>query len=74
MLQTQSIYDPTLELLRKLMSFESLQWFQLVWGTALALYYGHRISIDLDFFSCKEFDEQALLQCLLKEANSTIKN
>ena len=49
------------------MSFSSLQWFQLVWWTALALYYGHRISIDLDLFSSEYFDEQAMQIALLKE-------
>jgi len=67
MLQTQSVYDSTLGLLKKLMSLSCLQWFQLVWGTALALYYGHRISVDLDFFTDQEFDEQKLLQDLQSE-------
>ena len=32
----------------------------LAGGTALALQLGHRISVDLDFFTLKEFDEDAL--------------
>lgn len=32
----------------------------LAGGTALALYLGHRISVDLDFFTQNNFDEQAL--------------
>lgn len=60
MLQTQSIYPATLELLRKLMAFEYLNSFNLVGGTALALQIGHRISIDLDLFSISDFDEKDL--------------
>lgn len=50
MLQTQSVYPTTLELLKRLMAFEPLNQFNLVGGTALALQFGHRISVDLDFF------------------------
>lgn len=38
------------------MELPSLQPFSLVGGTALALRYGHRSSIDLDLFYHKEFD------------------
>lgn len=51
MLQTQSVYPATLELLKKVMALPSLSDTSLVGGTALALYYGHRISVDLDLFS-----------------------
>lgn len=51
MLQTQSVYPTTLELLKKVMALPSLSDTSLVGGTALALYYGHRISVDLDLFS-----------------------
>jgi len=30
----------------------------LAGGTALALQFGHRISVDLDFFTDKKFDEK----------------
>lgn len=36
--------------------------FYLAGGTALALYFGHRRSVDLDFFSDELFDQEALLQ------------
>jgi len=36
----------------------------LAGGTALALRLGHRVSIDLDFFSKKEFEEQTLVKQL----------
>lgn len=36
----------------------------LAGGTALALHIGHRISVDFDFFTRKEFDENYLIQKL----------
>ena len=50
MLQFKTIATTTLELLRGLQQLKSLTDTRLVGGTALALQYGHRISIDLDFF------------------------
>ena len=50
MLQTQTITPDTLALLKQLSAQQSLQEMRLVGGTALALQYGHRQSIDLDFF------------------------
>jgi len=40
--------------------------FYLVGGTALALYFGHRMSGDFDFFSQKPFDESALISRISK--------
>lgn len=41
---------------------------QLGWvlygGTAIALRYGHRVSVDFDFFSAQPLDRQALGQAL----------
>ncbi|HNQ67602.1 MAG TPA: nucleotidyl transferase AbiEii/AbiGii toxin family protein [Bacteroidales bacterium] len=51
MLQTQAVSPNTLELLKKLQSLNELKKFRLVGGTALALLFGHRLSVDLDFFS-----------------------
>ncbi|MBR4198920.1 MAG: nucleotidyl transferase AbiEii/AbiGii toxin family protein [Bacteroidales bacterium] len=50
MLHLQTIHPDTLELLRKLSLLPELSQMRLVGGTALALQYGHRQSIDLDFF------------------------
>ena len=50
MLHHQTIHPDTLELLRKLSLLPELSQMRLVGGTALALQYGHRQSIDLDFF------------------------
>ena len=36
--------------------------FYLAGGTGLALQFGHRLSLDLDFFAHDHFDEESLLQ------------
>jgi hypothetical protein len=43
--------------------------FYLAGGTALALQWGHRISVDLDFFTPEPFDANVVLGLLL----STVK-
>lgn len=39
-----------------------LEDFYLAGGTGLALQFGHRLSLDLDFFAKEQFDEEMLLQ------------
>jgi hypothetical protein len=56
MLQEQALPATTLVVLKKLSSLNFLDPFNLVGGTALALFWGHRISIDLDFFTDKKTD------------------
>ncbi|MGB6687524.1 MAG: nucleotidyl transferase AbiEii/AbiGii toxin family protein [Terracidiphilus sp.] len=48
--------------LRGLQDAHLLDRFYLAGGTALALQFGHRLSLDLDFFARDHFDEDALLQ------------
>lgn len=62
MLHTQTVDGSTLELLRSLQQKEYLNDFFLVGGTALALYYGHRKSIDIDLFTNHAFDASWLLE------------
>lgn len=64
MLHTETIDQPTLELLKKLQQKKYLQGFFLVGGTALALLYGHRKSVDIDLFSNFGFDSGQLLENL----------
>jgi len=66
MLQTQTVKEGTFRLLKTLMSDEKLSHFYLVGGTALALYMGHRESIDLDLFSRQLFDIDETLEYLVK--------
>ncbi len=67
MLYKATIDDSTLELLIRLMADEALNDFVLVGGTALALQLGHRISVDIDLFSTKAFDQNILLDYLRTE-------
>ena len=60
MLQTHAIKEETFGLLKTLMLDEKLSQFCLVGGTALALYMGHRESIDIDLFSQQLFDYEEL--------------
>ena len=71
MLQYRTVYPTTLELLRKLMLLPELQDFFLVGGTALALQLGHRISIDIDLFTQKDFNTKKLLLMLNKQFEIT---
>lgn len=56
MLSYHTIEPYTLELLKKLSNKDFLSETRLVGGTALALQYGHRMSIDLDFFGSIDSD------------------
>ncbi len=64
MLHKETIDAATLELLKRLMGDERLQGFVLVGGTSLALQMGHRISVDLDLFTEKEFEADDLREYL----------
>lgn len=48
--------------LRSLRDAGVVESFYLAGGTGLALQFGHRLSLDLDFFAGVEFNEDALLQ------------
>jgi len=74
MLSLRTIEPHTLELLRKLSANPLLVHARLVGGTALALQYGHRKSIDLDFFSYESFDQEALSESLRQLGNLEIQN
>jgi len=60
MLHQETVEPATLELLNQLFSKDYLSGFALAGGTALALQLGHRISIDLDFFSYQPFNANEL--------------
>ncbi|MCY1660558.1 nucleotidyl transferase AbiEii/AbiGii toxin family protein [Chryseobacterium sp. SL1] len=64
MLHKETVSTEMWELLQRLMNDEKLKDFNLVGGTALSLQIGHRLSIDIDLFTTKGFDEQALLKHL----------
>ena len=56
MLQKKVIEQKTLDLLIKIQSIAEFKELRLVGGTALALQFGHRQSIDLDFFGNTTFE------------------
>lgn len=62
MLHKETVDTSTLELLKELQSKPYLNGFHLVGGTALALYYGHRRSIDIDLFTNNSFEASKLLE------------
>lgn len=73
MLHTKTVDTRTLDILRACMELKSLENFVLVGGTALALQYGHRKSIDLDFFGNINFlDPQELLLDFKTVGNTTL--
>lgn len=72
MLRTDTVSKQTLELLNSFCTHPKLTDFFLVGGTALALQLGHRISIDLDFFSVKPLKTNELIGILEKEYNAEI--
>jgi predicted nucleotidyltransferase component of viral defense system len=49
------------------MQLPELHRFSLVGGTALSLYYGHRLSVDLDLFSTEDFTNDSIIPILEKE-------
>lgn len=60
MLRFDAIPDSLRNLLMRLASLPSLEDFLLGGGTSLALRFGHRLSVDLDFFTTREFDSEHL--------------
>lgn len=73
MLQQNAIPSSTLELLKQISAISQVNSFGLGGGIAVALRLGHRLSVDLDFFTNVEFDTQALFQLITKRfANSEV--
>jgi predicted nucleotidyltransferase component of viral defense system len=74
MLSYRTIEPHTLELLKKLTANPLLCELRLVGGTALALQYGHRMSIDLDFFGRIEIDKEELKDSLRENGEFSVIN
>ena len=64
MLSIQTVNPDTLELLKAISLQPEVQETRLVGGTALALQYGHRQSVDLDFFGRIPEDKYELIDAL----------
>lgn len=72
MLQTQTVESGAFSLLKQLMEIPVLKEFSLVGGTALSLIYGHRKSVDLDFFSTKKFKNEKIIDALKESFASSL--
>ena len=60
MLHFDAIPSPVRKLLDTLVRLPAITGFALGGGTSLALRFGHRLSLDLDFFTTREFDPENL--------------
>ena len=65
MLQTSTVKESTLELLKRLQAESLLATTRLVGGTALSLQIGHRESEDLDLFSVEPLEGMLVQQMLV---------
>ena len=73
MLSFQTVLPDTLELLKVLMQQPLLKDMRLVGGTSLALQYGHRRSVDLDFFGSTTEDIDELTSMMQECATNMVK-
>lgn len=67
MRQKNAVEPDSLELLKKICSLKPLSNFAFGGGTNLALRMGHRLSIDLDFFTNSEFSNAIIFQTITHE-------
>lgn len=74
MLHLQTVEPHTFSVLKKLLAIPELKDFSLVVGTALSLLYGHRVSVDLDLFSNKPFENASIITALEKKFKSSFVN
>lgn len=61
MLYKSTVKPELLELLTLIMNVDIFNDFKLAGGTSLSLQIGHRISIDLDFFSTTKFNQESII-------------
>lgn len=74
MLQLQTVFPYTLELLNELSPRPEMSGLRLVGDTALALQYGHRQSIDLDFFGSLAVEQDDIIEVFSSMGSFTIHN
>jgi hypothetical protein len=67
MLYKTTVEPTTMELLKSLQHRDYLKGFNLVGGTALSLYLGHRKSVDLDLFSNFAFNASQLIESIQQD-------
>jgi predicted nucleotidyltransferase component of viral defense system len=66
---TDGLQKKQLNILRLLGSQMSARGFYLVGGTALAIHFAHRISVDLDWFTSQPFSDGMMLAQSLRNSN-----
>lgn len=71
MLQTSTVAESTIELLKRMQSEPLLAHTRLVGGTALSLQIGHRESEDLDLFSVEPLDNLSVQALLIEKYGFT---
>jgi Nucleotidyl transferase AbiEii toxin, Type IV TA system len=64
MLQQNAVEPATLELLKKICAVPAVENFSLGGGTNLALRLGHRLSVDLDFFTNTSYQNSIIFQAI----------
>ena len=74
MLSIQTVKPDTLELLKTISAQPEIKELRLVGGTSLALQYGHRQSVDLDFFGRLPEDKDELIDVVRRVGEVTILN
>ena len=74
MLSIQTVQPDTLELLKAISAQPEVEELRLVGGTALALQYGHRQSVDLDFFGKLPEDKDELIDVVRRVGDVTVLN
>ena len=67
MLHLETVEPHSFSILKQLLEIAELKDFSLVGGTALSLLYGHRVSVDLDLFSNKPFENKVITDVLKKK-------
>lgn len=67
MLQQNAVSPTTLELLKTICTISELESFGLGGGTSLALRMGHRLSVDLDFFTNANFNTGLVFKIITKK-------
>jgi hypothetical protein len=67
MLRFDAVPEPVRAMLTRLAGAEALVDFALGGGTSLALRFGHRRSVDLDFFTQERFSAESLFETLALE-------
>ncbi|MEJ0101107.1 MAG: nucleotidyl transferase AbiEii/AbiGii toxin family protein [Bacteroidota bacterium] len=69
MLYKNAVESSTLDLLKRICSIKSFDSFGLGGGTNLALRMGHRLSVDLDFFTNVSYENAHIQEVLILKKN-----